>query len=85
LPAASGAAQSFHFDELLRDPFPSIEKLYRFLGEELTGIARARMSAWRDATPRDKDGVRSLDPADYGLDREELRARFMFYRKRFGL
>jgi hypothetical protein len=73
------------FDEFQRDPFPSIEKLYRFLGEELSDTARARMAAWRNETPRDKHGVRSVDPADYGLDREDLRARFMFYQKRFGL
>jgi len=43
------------------------------------------MAAWRDDTPRDKHGVRTLNPADYDLDCEALRARFMFYRKRFGL
>lgn len=73
------------FDEFQRDPFASIEGLYRFLGEELTGTARARMKAWRDETPRDKHGLRSYDPADYGLDRAALRERFAFYRKRFGL
>ena len=73
------------FEEFQRDPFPSIEKLYRFLGEELSDIARARMAAWRDDTPRDKHGVRGIDPADYGLDPEALRERFMFYRKRFAL
>ena len=72
------------FDDFQRDPFLSIEKLYQFLGEELSETARARMAAWRDDTPRDKHGLRSLDPADYGLDREDLRARFSFYRERFG-
>jgi hypothetical protein len=73
------------FDEFQRDPFTSIDKLYRFLGEELSDAARARMAAWRDATPRDQHGLRSLDPADYGLDCEALRKRFTFYRTRFGL
>jgi hypothetical protein len=73
------------FDEFQRDPFPSIEKLYQFLGEELSDVARTRMAAWRDDTPRDKHGVRSVNPADYGLDREALRDRFIFYRQRFGL
>jgi hypothetical protein len=73
------------FDEFQRDPFASIEALYRFLGEELSDEARARMVAWRDDTPRDKHGVRSYDPADYGLDRDALRNRFAFYRRRFGL
>jgi hypothetical protein len=73
------------FTEFQRDPFPAIEGLYSFLGEELTDEARARMAAWRDDTPRDKHGTRSYDPADYGLDREELRRRFRFYSERFGL
>jgi Sulfotransferase family len=73
------------FDDFQRDPFPSIEGLYRFLGEELTDETRARMAAWRNDTPRDKHGIRHYDPADYALDRNNLRARFAFYRQRFGL
>jgi hypothetical protein len=73
------------FNEFQLNPFPSIEGLYRFLGEDLSEVARARMAAWRDDTPRDKHGVRSYDPADYGLDRSALRDRFAFYRKRFGI
>jgi len=73
------------FDDFQRDPFASIEALYRFLGEKLSDVARARMAEWRDNTPRDKHGVRSYDPADYGLDRDALRDRFAFYRKRFDL
>ena len=73
------------FDEFQREPFAAIEGLYRFLGEELTDVARARMTAWRDDTPRDKHGLRTYDPADYGLDRHALRERFAFYRQRFGL
>ena len=73
------------FDEFQREPFAAIEGLYQFLGEELTDVARARMTAWRDDTPRDKHGLRTYDPADYGLDRHALRERFAFYRQRFGL
>jgi len=73
------------FDEFQREPFAAIEGVYRFLGEELTDVARARMAAWRDDTPRDKHGLRTYDPADYGLDRHALRERFAFYRQRFGL
>jgi len=73
------------FEEFQRNPFVSIEGLYRFLREDLSDTARARMEAWRDDTPRDKHGVRSYDPADYGLDRDVLRQRFAFYSSRFGL
>jgi Sulfotransferase family len=73
------------FDDFQRDPIASIEALYRFLGEELSDVARAGMAGWRDNTPRDKHGVRCYDPGDYGLDRDALRDRFAFYRERFGL
>lgn len=74
-----------HFADFQRDPMREIEGLYRWLGEELSDEARARMKAWRDDTPRDKHGVRTYDPADYGLDRAELRERFRFYSQRFGV
>ncbi len=73
------------FTEFQRDPWPSIEALYAWLSEELSDEARARMTTWRDDTPKDKHGTRTYDPADYGLDREALRHRFAFYRTRFGL
>ena len=43
------------------------------------------MAAWRDDTPRDKHGVGNYDPADYGLDRNNLRGHFEIYRAHFGL
>ncbi len=73
------------FAEFQRDPWPSIEALYRWLGETLTPEARAGMERWRAETPRDKHGSRTIDPADYGLDKDALRARFAFYRERFGI
>ena len=45
----------------------------------------AGMERWRAETPRDKHGTSTIDPADYGLDKEALRARFGFYRERCGI
>ena len=73
------------FVEFQRDPWPSIEALYCWLGEELTLAARVGMERWRSETPRDKHGSRTIDPTDYGLDKDALRARFAFYRERFGI
>ena len=72
-----------HFAPFQKDPFPTLEKLYDFLGEEFTPEARARMKAWRESTPRDKHGRHEYNPADYGLDTAKLRERFRFYTERF--
>jgi hypothetical protein len=73
------------FAEFQSDPWPAIEALYRWLGEVFTPEARAGMERWRAETPRDKHGSRTIDPADYGLDKQALRQRFAFYRQRFGV
>ena len=40
-----------NFAPFQRDPFPVLERLYAFLGEEFTDEARARMQAWRRGQP----------------------------------
>jgi hypothetical protein len=72
-----------HFAPFQKDPFPTVEKLYAFVGEEFTPEARAAMQAWRDATPRDKHGRHEYNGADYGLDTAALREKFRFYTDRF--
>ncbi|MDB5968622.1 MAG: sulfotransferase [Hydrocarboniphaga sp.] len=72
-----------HFAPFQKDPFPSIAKLYEFLGEEFTPLARARMEAWRRSTPRDRHGEHRYDAADFGIELTQLRERFRFYTQRF--
>src|SRR5579885_421686 len=74
-----------HFAPFQKDPFPILERLYAFLGEELTPQARARMEAWRRDAPRDKHGGHRYDPAEFDLDPAALRERFRFYSERFGV
>lgn len=45
-----------HFAPFQKDPFPALEQLYAFLGEELTSETRTRMQAWRESMPREKHG-----------------------------
>jgi Sulfotransferase family len=71
------------FAPLQKDPFPSLARLYEFLGEELTPRARARMEAWRRETPRNEHGGHHCDPAEFGLDPAQVRERFAFYSQRF--
>ena len=72
-----------YFAPFQKDPYPTLERLYAFLGEELTPIARERMERWRRSTPRDKHGSHSVDVSEFGLDPERLRERFAFYSARF--
>ena len=72
-----------YFAPFQKDPFPVLERLYGFIGEEFTPEARARMEAWRRDTPREKHGGHSYDAADFGLDPAALRERFRFYSERY--
>jgi Sulfotransferase family len=72
-----------YFAPLQRDPYPQIERLYAFFGEELTPQVRAGMEMWRRETPREKHGSHHVDPAEFGLDPAKLRERFAFYSNRF--
>jgi hypothetical protein len=74
-----------HFAPFQKNPYPSIEKLYAFLGEALTDEARARMEAWRQSTPRDKHGNHTYEAADFGIAVPALRDQFRFYSDRFGV
>ncbi len=74
-----------HFAAFQKDPFPVLERLYAFLGEEFTPEARARMLAWREDTPRDKHGRHEYNPGEFGLDTAQLRERFRFYSERFNV
>ncbi len=74
-----------HFAPFQSDPFPILEQLYSWLGEDLSDGARARMRAWREEMPRDKHGSHQYDPADFGLDPAQLRESFSFYATRFNL
>lgn len=71
------------FAPFQRDPFPILERLYQFLGEDLTPEARARMQSWRQNTPRDKHGRHDYEASDFGIDPGQLRERFRFYTERF--
>lgn len=70
------------FAPFQKDPFPILEALYAFLGEELTPAARGRMEAWRRSTPRDAGYARTAMAA-FGLDAASLHRQFDFYSRRF--
>jgi hypothetical protein len=73
------------FAPFQKNPFPFIERLYAFLGEDFSPEARSRMEQWRTDTPREQHGEHRYEPTDFGLSVPGLRERFRFYSERFGL
>ena len=73
------------YDDLLADPVGAVRAIYGHGGDELTdGTARA-MAEYAAANRQGTHGTHRYDPADYGLDRTAIDARFAEYRTRFGL
>ncbi|TGD73563.1 sulfotransferase [Mangrovimicrobium sediminis] len=72
-----------HFAPFQADPFPTMEKLYAFLGEEFTDETRERMAAWRRDNSLGRAAVERTPPEAFGLDLDALRQRFGFYNQRF--
>ena len=73
-----------HFAPFQKNPFPILEALYAFAGEELTPLARDRMEAWRQSTPRDT-GYQRTDMTAFGLEPASLHRQFAAYSHRFNV
>lgn len=74
-----------HFGPFQQDPYPALEALYAFLGEEFTAETRRRMQAWREANARDRFTVERTPPEAFGIDVGQLAERFDFYHRRFSV
>jgi hypothetical protein len=72
-----------HHREFVTDPFGSLERIYRFLGLELTARTRARMQAWHAENRSGSHGAHRYTPEQFGLRAEQLRADYDFYIERF--
>jgi len=72
-----------HFAPFQKDPFPMLQRLYDFIGEEFTAEARTRMEIWRRQQPRDKHGLHEYNALDFGLDRTKIQQHFRFYSDRY--
>jgi hypothetical protein len=63
------------FAEMRPDPIPAIERLYEWLGVELTDEVASRMAAWWAENPADKQGAHEYHPEQYGMSRHLRQAR----------
>ncbi len=72
------------YDALVADGLGVVRELYASFGLPLDAAAEAAMQAHRAARPKDKHGRHRYDLAEFGLDRDEVEARFRHYTERFG-
>jgi hypothetical protein len=73
------------YDSIENAPLETVERVYDFLGWPLTDDARAAMTAFLTANPKNKHGAHRYTLEQFGLDRATLLRRFGRYCDRFEL
>ncbi len=71
------------YDALVREPLETVASIYAAFGDTLDEPVRSAMKSYVTAHPRGSLGAHLYDPSDYGLDTEQLRARFRGYVERY--
>ncbi len=74
-----------HYPDLVGAPMAVVRRLYEHFGLELTKAAEQAMQQFLVENPKGKSGEHRYSLEEFGLDREEERARFQFYLDFFGL
>jgi Sulfotransferase family len=68
-----------HYADLIRDPLPAMQTLYKSLGDEFTQEADAGMRGWLKDNPQDKFGKHEYKLAQFGLSPDKVRGMFERY------
>jgi hypothetical protein len=74
-----------HHADFVADPFGALERVYDFLGLELTSRTLAKMEAWHAQNRSGAHGAHRYAPEDFGLTAARLRADFRPYIERYGV
>jgi Sulfotransferase family len=71
------------YDDLVADPVRTVVAVYEQLGEQLAPQARTAMTDFVSARDTHRAGAHRYDPAEFGLDADELARRFAGYSERY--
>jgi Sulfotransferase family len=71
------------YEQLVRDPVGAVRDLYASLGRDLTPEVATAMRTYSEERPHGVHGTHSYRLADFGLERDEVAARFARYYERF--
>ncbi|CAN5246398.1 sulfotransferase [soil metagenome] len=74
-----------HHHDLNQDPLGTLDRIYRFLGLDLTSTMRDAVSHWLATHRSGAHGEHRYTPEQYGLTAAGIREDFDFYIKRFGV
>ncbi len=73
------------YESIERQPVETVERIYDFLGWQLSAQARGRMEAFLAANPKNKHGVHRYSLEQYGLNPAAEAERFASYCERFDI
>jgi len=79
------AILDLQYADVMRDPLGQIRKIYDRFDEPWTPAAEAAMTAYLAQNPKGKHGKHEYSLEEYGLTRQQVRARFRDYCERFGI
>jgi hypothetical protein len=68
-----------HYADLMREPIPTLRRLYAALGDEFTPEAEDSIQAWIDENPQGKFGRHDYQLAEWGLTVEDIKRGFEGY------
>jgi hypothetical protein len=74
-----------HHVELIADPLGTVRRIYEFLGLNLDPKAEKMMKDWQASNRSGAHGTHTYDPADFGLNADQIRADYDFYIEHFGV
>lgn len=79
----AGQIVDLHFQELMKDPVASVERIYGSFGFEFRGSFADAIREYLRRKPRDHFGQHSYRAEDYGLTNAGLREAFRFYTEHY--
>jgi hypothetical protein len=73
------------YADVMRDPIGEIRKVYKHFDEPFTAEAQAAMTTYMENNQQGRHGRHTYSLEDYGLTREQVRARYKDYCKLFNI
>lgn len=73
------------YADITSDWQQAMQGIFKFLGMPFTDHAKADMQSWMDENSQHKHGAHTYSLEDFGLNKEEVDQRLMFYRDRYNI
>lgn len=81
----AGRICDLHYHEIRRDPIEAVRRVYQHFDWPFSNDTETRMRDVLANQPREQNGFHHYQPEQFGLDQDDVTARFAPYFNRFGL